>query len=154
MSTETKPEFTEGCMARVTEDIRDLDGHRMWRKGETFEVSEVITDVDPEADPEDEIIVPFVYGNDNGGYNNVTLPLSALEVAKTDKQMRDRKLPDANTVLKYVAGEALGGFANDGFEFDQCEPHTEGGYLLAGETDDGLRFAAVIQVSSIYHADF
>lgn len=154
MSTETKSEIHDGCQALVTEDTKDFDGGRLWRKGDTFEVEEVITDVDPEADPDDEITVPFVYGSTDGGYNNVCLPLSVLEVAQTAQQMRNRALPDAKKILAYIASEAHGGMGDSGFEFDESEPHSEGGHLLVGTTDEGLRFAVVIDVKSIYHADF
>jgi hypothetical protein len=73
-----------------------------------------------------------------------------VRLVKTPQQLRDRKLPDARTILKEL--DFLGGFSD--FEFDESEITEDDTVEIYGETPDGLRFGVQLKVTAIFPVDF
>lgn len=73
-----------------------------------------------------------------------------VRLLKTPRQLRERKYPDARTILKDL--DLLGSMGD--FEFNESEITEDDTIELYGETPDGLRFGVQLKVTAIFPVDF
>ncbi|PCC37437.1 hypothetical protein [Glutamicibacter sp. BW77] len=66
--------------------------------------------------------------------------------------MKARRIPTVDELRDFLSSALL----DDGYGFSVTETDRDGlGVVeIAGKTNDGLRFAATIQITTIYEADF
>lgn len=148
--TTTQPTIEPGAMVRVTEDTPDLSGRAHRAKGFEFEVEDVYPGLPDDQHEPGQINIPFVEGSTAGGYNNVTLPVSVLEVVKTPEQMRARTLPTPDTINKFLISSLLE--EDHGIDINETQVN-DGVVHCYGTTDDGLTFGFSVKIDSIYPTD-
>jgi hypothetical protein len=73
-----------------------------------------------------------------------------VRLLKTPEQLRERKYPDARTILKDL--DVLGGMGD--FEYNESEIVADDTIEVYGETPDGLRFGVQLKVAAIFPVDF
>lgn len=144
MSTEP---IEAGALARITRDIRDEENSRDRKKGDLVEIECYVS----AEESEDGIAFYWASSNGTGNVNDVCIDADAVEIAKTADQMSARRIPSVEELRAYLGSALLG----DTDTFNVTETDRDGnGVEIAGKTNDGLRFAATIQITSIYEADF
>lgn len=142
MNTESITEYPEGALLRVTETHRC--GKRQVDYGTEFEVSDFISAKHSEDG------VPFYWGSNQGGMNNVVVLADKVELVKTPEQMRARTIPTAEQIIGAL--HCLDDY--DGFEITEADRPDGNSREISGVTADGLFFACTITVSNVYQADF
>lgn len=144
MSTAIAP----GALARLTQDSADLGSRGQTRKqGFTFEVEDYI----PAEVSEDGRA--FYYGSADGGVNNVTVYADVVEQVMSPEQTRARTVPTIDAIARAL-GSQMCGVTTDGFVTDETSQEGHGVVLIVGQTTEGLRFAAQVQVLAVAQADF
>ena len=137
-----------GALARITRDIPTGGGERALREGQLIEIEDYVSAEEAENG------TPFYWASTHGtgNINDVVVDADAVEQVKTAAQMNARRIPTVNE-LRHFLGFAL---LEEGDEIEITETSIDGesGLEIAGSTHDGLRFAATIQITSIYEADF
>lgn len=73
-----------------------------------------------------------------------------VRLLKTPQQLRERKYPDARTILRDL--DLLGGMGD--FEYTESEITEDDTIEVYGETPDGLRFGVQLKVTAIFPVDF
>lgn len=144
MSTTPLP---AGTLARAKGISRDVDIQRIIDRNTLF----VIEDYVSAADAEDGITFYWASSDGTGSVNDIAIEARFVELVKTAEQMNARRIPNVDELRAYLGSALLG----DADTFDVTETDRDGnGVEIAGKTHDGLRFAATIQITSIYEADF
>lgn len=143
MSVETKP-YPPGSLVRVIED-HEVDGSWVY-KGAEYTVTEFV----PAGDPEDDELPYDWYWVEDAYGSNREVRADKVELVKTAEQMAARRIPTAEQIIAQL--HCLGDY--EGFELNAADSPDIDSREISGMTDDGLRFAFTITVSSIYQADF
>lgn len=73
-----------------------------------------------------------------------------VRLVKTPQELRERKLPDARTILKDL--DLLGGWGD--YTFDESDITEDDTIEVYGETPDGLHFGVQLKVTAIFPVDF
>ena len=132
-----------GSLVEVIES-EELDGTDYAYRGQKF----IVDDYAPFNDD------PDYYSEVYSGYTTQDSWVAArkdnVRLLKTPEQLRERKYPDARTILKDL--DLLGGMGD--FEFNESEVTEDDTIELYGETPDGLRFGVQLKVTAIFPVDF
>lgn len=111
----------------------------------------VIEDYVSAAESDDGIAFYWASSHGTGNMNDLTPNAANVELVKTAEQMTARRIPTMEELRTFLGSALLG----DGDTFEVTETDRDGsGVEIAGKTRDGLRFAATIQITAIYEADF
>lgn len=132
-----------GSLVEVLESATDDQGDTVY-SGQKFYVDDYAPFND---DPE-------YYSEVYSGYTTQDSWVAArkdnVRLLKTPEQLRERKLPDARTVLGEF--DFLGGFSD--YDFNESEIIDPDTIEVYGETPDGLRFGVNLKVTAIFPVDF
>lgn len=136
-----------GALAKITHDSTDEWEGKKYRAGTLIEIEEYI---DAE-EAEDGQAFYWASSHGTGNMNDITVDAAHVELAKTAEQMAARRIPTMEELRDFLGSALL----DEGDTFEVTETDRDGaGVEIAGKTHDGLRFAATIQITSIYEADF
>lgn len=143
----------DGAMAETTEDVVDPSSKRTLRKGTRFRVEGFVSAEEAEGDR------PFYWGSTSNGVNDVTVDADKARVVMTPEQVRARRPPSVAAIRKAVIAEVCGmdGFDADAqmtFDTDEALLDGEDAIEVAGQTDQGLRFAFRLRIENVCEADF
>lgn len=139
-----------GTLIKVTEDSSNNPNWPQGRDGMPYSKGREGVIEDYASAEESEDGHPFYWVNDNG-YGTFPVDAEHVEVVKTVEAMEARRIPTMEELRDYLGSELLG----DCDTFDITQTDRDGsGVEIAGKTSDGLRFAATIQITSIYETDF
>ena len=136
-----------GTLAKITHDsTKEWEG-KGYKAGRLIEIEEYID----ANEAEDGIAFYWASSHGTGNVNDICVASEHVELVKTAEQMTARRIPTMEELRDFLGSELLG----DGDTFEVTETDRDGnGVEIAGKTRDGLRFAATIQITSIYEADF
>lgn len=137
-----------GALAKIIHDVPDAGYCRALRAGELI----VIEDYVPADEAEDGTAYYEASTHETGNSYDVTVNVEHVELVKTAAQMGARRIPTVTELRDFLGSELLGD--GEGFQVTETDRNGENGVEIAGRTDDGLRFAATIQITTIYEADF
>ena len=141
--------FETGDLVRTTKETEDF-GHGMRSKGFEFEVEDYYDASD--AEEGDDFQEPFVEGNYNGGFNNVTIAAADLELVKSAAEMAARELPTPKELGEYIGGALHQGWS-DGIRIDESDYRQPGIVEAYGQTGEGLPFGFEVVVTKILYTD-
>lgn len=136
-----------GTLAKITHDsIGEWEG-KGYKAGRLIEIEEYID----ANEAEDGVAFYWASSHGTGNMNDITVDARHVELSKTSEQMNARRIPTMEELRGFLGSELLG----DSATFEVTETDRGGsGVEIAGKTRDGLRFAATIQITSIYESDF
>ena len=133
-----------GSLVEVIESEELGDSGDRVRSGQKF----IVDDYAPfTTDPD---YYSEVYSGYTPQHSWVAARKDNVRLVKTPQQLRERKFPDARTILRDL--DLLGGVSD--FEYDESEVIADDTIELYGETPDGLRFGVQLKVASIFSVDF
>lgn len=137
-----------GALAKITREVPAAGRRRALHPGELIEIEDYVSAEDAEDG------VPFYWASTHGtgNMNDVTVNADNVELVKTAEQMNARRIPTVTQLRNFLGSELLAD--GEGFQVTETDHDGENGVEIAGRTDDGLRFAATIQITTIYEADF
>lgn len=136
-----------GTLAKITHDsTKEWDG-KGYKAGRLIEIEEHID----ANEAEDGVAFYWASSHGTGNMNDVCVAAEHVALVKTSEQMNARRIPTMEELRDFLGSELLGDSAT--FEVTETD-HDGNGVEIAGKTRDGLRFAATIQITSIYEADF
>ena len=156
MTAQTTDRMVEGAKARLVSPSTGEQGTDELPAGFEFEVSDFCPALkrgDRGYGEPDYIQDDFYYGDANGGYNNVCVLADLCEQVLSADAMRARVVPTIDQFARAVSSE-LCGLDTDDFTTDETDYEGNGLTMIAGETREGLRFVAYVQVTTVYQADF
>lgn len=136
-----------GTLAKITHDsTKEWEG-KGYKAGRLIEIEEYID----ANEAEDGVAFYWASSHGTGNMNDICVAAEHVAVVKTAEQMNARRIPTMEELRDFLGSELLGDCAT----FEVTETDRDGnGVEIAGKTRDGLRFAATIQITSIYEADF
>lgn len=136
-----------GALAKITNDsTKEWEG-ASYKAGRLIEIEDFVS----AEEAEDGIAFYWASSHGTGNMNDICVAAEHLEVVKTAEQMSARRIPTMEELRDFLGSALLG----NGDTFDITETDRDGaGVEIAGKTRDGLRFAATIQITTIYEADF
>lgn len=137
-----------GALAKIIRDIPSDDFNHALHTGQLI----VIEDYVSAEESEDGIPFYWASSHGTGNMNDVSVYADAVELVKTSKQMNSRRIPTVSEIRDFLSSALLDD--GEGFEVTETDRDGENGVEIAGQTSDGLRFAATVQITSIYEADF
>lgn len=137
-----------GALAKITRDIPADDHNPTLHTGQLIEIEDYVS-----AEEADDGI-PFYWASSHGTGNSHDICVNAdsVEVVKTAEQMNARRIPTVSELRQFLGSALLDD--GEGFRVTETDRDGENGVEIAGQTNDGLRFAATIQITTIYEADF
>lgn len=136
-----------GTLAKITHDSTGKWEGDSYKAGRLIEIEDYID----ANEAEDGIAFYWASSHGTGNMNDVTVDARHVEVVRTADQMTARRIPTMEELRDFLGSALL----DEGDTFEVTETDRDGpGVEIAGKTHDGLRFAATIQITSIYEADF
>jgi len=148
MSNPIVPVIEYGSLAKITRDIPADDHNHALHLGQLIEIEDYVS-----AEEADDGI-PFYWASTHGtgNMNDVSVNADCVELVKTAAQMNARRIPTVTEIHDFLGSALLSN--GEGFSVTETDRDGENGVEIAGRTEDGLRFAATIRITSLYEADF
>lgn len=137
-----------GTLAKITHDSTSEWEGGGYKAGRLIEIEDFVS----AEEAEDGIAFYWASSHGTGNMNDVCVSAEHVEVVKTANQMNARRIPTMEELRDFLGSALLD--SGDTFEITETDRDGLGGVEIAGKTHDGLRFAATIQITSIYEADF
>lgn len=137
--------FGYGDLIRVTE-THEVDG-RMVSKGAELLVEDFVP---AGEDPEDDLPFDWYYCTDLDGCGNFEVAADKVELVKTAQQMRNRKLPTPEEIIREL--HCMDDYGV--FEIDSADAPDGASREISGRTSEGLSFVCTITVSGVNQVDW
>lgn len=148
MNNPIVPMIEYGSLAKIIRDIPADDHNHALHEGQLIEIEDYVS-----AEEADDGI-PFYWASTHGtgNQNDVSVNADCVELVKTAEQMQARRIPTVTEIRDFLSSALLDD--GEGFSVTETDRDGENGVEIAGQTDDGLRFAGTIRITSLFEADF